>query len=424
MKRIIAKLILVILILNLFLCVFGNNVKAYGTSGTTIVINPGHGPFGDPGAQRNGVQEWRCNLTIAKYLRDYLSNYYNVNILMTHEGTNLNHFSNPDSLDERADFARNNHADLYVSLHNNSSPSTSANGATVYTTYRTDQQKYHNDMVNLSQRIVNNLSSLGLRNDGVISDKKCNDHIPRYQYFDGSQGDYYADVRIALKGGGDGYGANFSDGSGVPCVLIEHAYLSNDYDRNTFLSNDAGLKRLAEADGRAIVDFYGLRLKSDVEREERERREAEERKEREEQTKRDEVLRNYKGTKVEVNEEKELIDVEPNVSVSNLKEKLGDDIKITNHEDREVTKDQVGTDFKVKKDDKSYTIIKVGDVDGDGEITAVDYTLIKNKIMEVKDITDEYKKMAADVDEDNEISAVDYTMIKNHIMDIKKIEIK
>ena len=44
--------------------------------------------------------------------------------------------------------------------------------------------------------------------------------------------------------------------------------------------------------------------------------------------------------------------------------------------------------------------------------------------MEVKDITDEYKKMAADVDEDNEISAVDYTMIKNHIMDIKKIEIK
>ena len=54
----------------------------------------------------------------------------------------------------------------------------------------------------------------------------------------------------------------------------------------------------------------------------------------------------------------------------------------------------------------------------------MDYTLIKNHIMDVKKITDINMKLTADINGDNKISAMDYTLIKNDIMDVKKLEIK
>ena len=65
-----------------------------------------------------------------------------------------------------------------------------------------------------------------------------------------------------------------------------------------------------------------------------------------------------------------------------------------------------------------------GDVSGDGKISAIDYTLIKNDIMGVKKITDPKQKLVANVYEDNKISALDYTLIKNHIINVKKIELR
>lgn len=56
-----------------------------------------------------------------------------------------------------------------------------------------------------------------------------------------------------------------------------------------------------------------------------------------------------------------------------------------------------------------------GDVDGDGEILASDYVIIKNHIMNDGGITG-IKIKAADVNGDGEILANDYVVIKNHIM--------
>ena len=61
-----------------------------------------------------------------------------------------------------------------------------------------------------------------------------------------------------MKGGHElGLGPNFGDGSGVPVVLIEHAYLSNSHDR-AFLDSDDDLRALARADCDAVVEFYSL----------------------------------------------------------------------------------------------------------------------------------------------------------------------
>ena len=73
---------------------------------------------------------------------------------------------------------------------------------------------------------------------------------------------------------------------------------------------------------------------------------------------------------------------------------------------------------------QTYTCKLYGDVNGDGKISAMDYMLIKNKIMEVKDITGTIQKDVADVNSDGKVSALDYMLIKNDILDVKKIDIK
>ena len=76
--------------------------------------------------------------------------------------------------------------------------------------------------------------------------------------------------------------------------------------------------------------------------------------------------------------------------------------------------------IKTDREEKKYTIIIYGDVNGDGKITATDYMMIKNDIMDIKKLT-ELEKICADVSRDGNITASDYMMIKNDIMDIKPI---
>jgi hypothetical protein len=70
----------------------------------------------------------------------------------------------------------------------------------------------------------------------------------------------------------------------------------------------------------------------------------------------------------------------------------------------------------VNPDDGTYVISIIGDVNGDGKVSALDYVQIKNHIMDVSYITGEVYLLAANVYKDNKISALDYVQIKNYIM--------
>ena len=63
-----------------------------------------------------------------------------------------------------------------------------------------------------------------------------------------------------------------------------------------------------------------------------------------------------------------------------------------------------------------YTNIVRGDINGDGNVSAMDYVMIKNHIMGTNKITDPLLMKAADANKDNKISALDYIAIKNIIM--------
>ena len=76
----------------------------------------------------------------------------------------------------------------------------------------------------------------------------------------------------------------------------------------------------------------------------------------------------------------------------------------------------------VKVGSKSYTVAMLGDANGDGKVTAIDYMKIKNTIMGSSTLA-KTNKIAADVNMDERITAIDYMRIKNYIMGSSKIDL-
>ena len=136
-------------------------------------------------------------------------------------------------------------------------------------------------------------------------------------------------------------------------------------------------------------------------------------------------------------EKEEISKIEPETKLSAIKDK----IKYNNEEYDMVVKDLngnvlnddgivgTGTTFNLTTKDtkdelQTYTVVIYGDTSGDGKISTMDYTLIKNHIMDVKPINNTYQYQGADVNGDGIVKTMDYTLIKNHIMDVKRITVR
>lgn len=226
-----------------------------------IVIDPGHGGYETGAVNYNdGIIEKDITLKTSRYLKEYFEDYYGVQVIMTHNG--LNNDQEMSVLD-RGMCARNNNADLLLCLHFNSGGSISSNwhGAEVYVTNNKSCYKYNQESTEIGNLILNNLSKLGIYNRGVKT-RLCNDVGPKWEYSDGTKADYYGIIRYAMKGDSEDRGPDITKGTGITSILIEHCFI-NGTDVQ-FINTDAKLKQLAEADGKAIVEHYGLKLKKDV----------------------------------------------------------------------------------------------------------------------------------------------------------------
>ncbi len=95
--------------------------KLFGLSVRTIVIDPGHGGR-DPGAiGKSGVYEKDIALEIGKRLQSRLKAYGKYNVLLTRSTDHTM------SLRKRVEYANNNFADLFISIHVNYFPSDKVN---------------------------------------------------------------------------------------------------------------------------------------------------------------------------------------------------------------------------------------------------------------------------------------------------------
>lgn len=116
-----------------------------------------------------------------------------------------------------------------------------------------------------------------------------------------------------------------------------------------------------------------------------------------------------------------IITTEPNTTVNKLKEKYTNAIIIDKNGNEVKGDTLVGTGSKIKIDGElKYTIVKLGDVNGDGTINTGDTFLIKQVIMNVKTIEGLNRK-AADINKDNEINTGDSFILKKHVMKVSNI---
>ncbi len=114
------------------------------------------------------------------------------------------------------------------------------------------------------------------------------------------------------------------------------------------------------------------------------------------------------GEKIALNEDEKVIKVIPSATFADVTAKYSGATLASGTE-------TLGTGAKININGVEYTVIKLGDVNGDGKTNSGDYVLLKNHIMEQGNLDGIYYK-AGDVNGDGKTNSGDYVVIKNSIM--------
>ena len=208
-----------------------------------VALDPGH-DSSHAGASANGVREEVLTLKIAQYCKAELENYAGVSVYMTRTSAACPHpgASSPKEDNEQrvADAAKAG-ASIYVSIHLNSSKSSSAKGAEVIYPNSSWKPQVGADGKRLAELIEDELVGIGLERRAIYSKNTTIGET----YEDGSISDYFT-VQILAKE------------HGIPGIIVEHAFVTNSSNVNNYLNNEAGLKKLGVADATGIAKYFGL----------------------------------------------------------------------------------------------------------------------------------------------------------------------
>lgn len=237
----------------------------------TVVLDAGHGGH-DHGAIDNGAREKDINLGVTKKLASLLKKKMkNVNVILTRDDDTF------ISLQERANIANRNKADLFVSIHTNSVDKANPNRATVSgaSVYALGPQKDANNL-QVAQR------------ENAVIELEDNYH-QKYSGFDPSKDESYIIFEMAQKKT-LGQSLKFADkaqkeliktagrkdrgvkqagfwvlwATSMPSVLVELDFICNP-DEAKFLNSNDGQELLATALYNAIDSYLtGKETRNDV----------------------------------------------------------------------------------------------------------------------------------------------------------------
>lgn len=200
-------------------------------SNKIIVLDPGHGQFGNPHTTRQGFYEGTQNFILATHLREMLR-ARGFDVRMTRECVE----DNP-SLEERGRMAGELGAVMFLSIHSNapggdpkSERYTRIRGAETYYSI-TDEARN----ADIARRL----------NAAVVATMQTEDRgIKTRRYPDHPDWDFYGVIRAAAQSGC------------TAAFLIEHGFHTNPED-SAFLQDEASLCRLAAAEAEVIDRIFG-----------------------------------------------------------------------------------------------------------------------------------------------------------------------
>jgi len=113
---------------------------------------------------------------------------------------------------------------------------------------------------------------------------------------------------------------------------------------------------------------------------------------------------------IKVDEKNKQITIIPNINANIVAGKLKAKAYSVKKADKEIKDNSLGTGYVIKLDDKEYTIVKVGDVNGDAKLTPADSTVVLRAYVKLTEIKDA-KLLAADTNKDGKLTPADSTVI-------------
>ncbi|WP_019995268.1 N-acetylmuramoyl-L-alanine amidase [Aureimonas ureilytica] len=218
-----------------------------------VVIDPGHGGIDRGATGKNETEEKAVNLAIGLKLRDALSAYPNLKVIMTREDDTF------IPLNERAAIARRAKAGLFVSLHADSIRYKDLRGATVYTLSEKASDGLARELAE-SENSADRFAGAEWDQDAPEIHDILVDLVR--QETEGFSEHFALSLVGELKSGGVSLINNPKRSAGfrvlrapdVPSVLVEMGYLSNEEEEKLLTSPD-WQKKVATILARAIEAF-------------------------------------------------------------------------------------------------------------------------------------------------------------------------
>lgn len=220
-----------------------------------IVIDPGHGGI-DPGALGSNTMEKNITLSVAKQLRQQLLATGRFRVVMTRDKDVF------VPLRDRFKIARDKGADLFISLHADSNPSSRARGASVYTLSDKASDAEAEALAtkeNKSDVIAGvDLSKENQTVTGILIDLAQRETINMSSRFASILVNDLQNDTLMLQNSHRFAGFAVLKAPDVPSVLLEMGYVSSSADER-LLTDSRHQKKLAGSITRAIEDYFDWR---------------------------------------------------------------------------------------------------------------------------------------------------------------------
>lgn len=217
-----------------------------------VVIDPGHGGY-DPGAGAGAIKEKDLTLRLALALRDMLLEQGGIRVALTRDDDSFL------VLGERAGIARRLQADLFLSIHADSTSGAEASGATIYTLSGRGTNEAAERFAQRENRAdsINGVQARGQSDavSAILVDLSQRETQAKSEEF----------ARLLLREGAGRLpfreqavqSAAFAvlKSPDLPSVLVESGYINNPADLGR-LASPEGRASFAEATARAIRVFF------------------------------------------------------------------------------------------------------------------------------------------------------------------------